>query len=164
MFRTIAPVLFGMLITASFAVYDQAGQASAKLPAMLHLLMGGALLVFGRSQRLRSIYAALTVALCASALWFAGGRFGLLPVGAPGVDPFAWAPWIAVAGSAVLTAIAFGEAVCARRIANAKTTPHQQAAAPTRLDVRPASLRLRRPEDRRVIRRQKVLDDNGGGL
>ncbi len=164
MFRTILPVLVGLLITASYALYDQAGQTSARLPALLHLMLGGALLVFGRSRWLRSIYAALTLGLSACALWFACGRFGLLPNGSPSFELFALAPWIVVAGSAALAAFAVWQAIRVRRISDVMVAKHLQSVTPSRLDVRPASLLLRRPEDRRIIRRQKALDNDGGKL
>lgn len=164
MFRTFAPVLLGLLITASYALYEMAGQPSIRLPAMLHLLLGGLLLVFGRSRRLRGTYAALSVILFTSALTFAGGRFGLLLNSMPSIEPLAQMPWVVLAGSVVLAAIAIWQAIRTHDRAQKGARQQPQNATPTRLDVRPASLRLRRPEDRRVSRRQKTLDVDGGGL
>ncbi len=167
MHRYVATVLFGLMISASHALYDQAGRPSAKLPIVLLLLLGGVVFVFGRSTRLNASYVALSLSLFVCALLSSGGRLALWPAGALDVEQFGpaltWVPWIVVACGIVLACQTLGAALV-RRSQRADAVRQAQFAAPTRLDVRPGSQRMLRPEDRRIITRQRALDDAGGGL
>ncbi len=166
MYRFISPILIGLMISAAHALFEQAGPYSARLPIMLHLMLGGIVIICGRGTMLRACYAALSVGLFVCAVLVSGDRLSLWPTGTLGVGQFesalAWAPWTAAAGSVILACIALGQATRRHQSQQPDAVRMAQASAPARLNVRPGSQRMLRPEDRRIVRRQRRLEDEGG--